>query len=68
MYTTEKISEQWLITKVVPTPKRGDRKVVAKTNCQSLCIFKVFERLILLKINELEDVFLMSALLRRASF
>ena len=58
IYRDRVIPGQWLISKIVPVHKKGDKSVIENYRpVANLCsVSKIFEKLILKKINELEII------------
>ena len=58
VYREMKVPGQWLISKIIPVHKKGDKKCVENYRpvANLCCISKIFEKLILKRINELEAI------------
>ena len=57
IYTEKKIPEQWRLSKIIPVHKKGSKHVIENYRpvANLCCASKIFERLILNRINQLES-------------
>ena len=58
IYVEKKIPGQWLVSKIIPVHKKGNKSLIENYRpVANLCsVLKVFERLILKRIYELEEI------------
>ena len=58
IYRDKIVPGQWLISKIIPVHKKGDKRCIENYRpVANLCsVSKIFEKLILIRINELEAI------------
>ena len=58
VYKDQKLPGQWLISKIIPIHKKGERNLIENYRpvANLCCVSKIFEKLILKRINELEVI------------